>query len=131
MSTRTDMKVRIQGVLTRSNDNAVRSNTSNKIYDALKANGLKNFTTEKQWNQGKIEFNEQNLAFGGRNPALGILTALRDLVKSEGLPELGLEGKLLIIVDAYSSPVMVRVTVEDGKLRHQQATLMWEPELVS
>lgn len=131
MSTRTDMKVRIQGALTRSNENAVRSNTSNKIYDALKTSGLKNFTTEKQWSHGKIEFNEQNIAFGGRHLALGIITALRDLIKAEGIPELGLEGKLLIIVDAPNGPVMVRATVEDGKLRHQKATLMWEPELVS
>ena len=130
MNTRLDTKVRIQGSLSRSSKEAVRSNAHSKIADALKANGLKIFTTEKRWEQGVIDFNEQTFSFGGRHVALGLISALRDFIRAEGVAGLELEGKLMILVDTCTGPVAVRVTIEGNKLRYQQSVLTWEPELV-
>jgi hypothetical protein len=131
MNTRLDTKVRIQGTLSPSSKETVKSNTHNKVADALKANGLKSFTTEKHWAQGIIAFNEQTFSFGGRHVALGIVNAMRDFIKAEGVAGLQLEGKLMVMVDTCTGPVVVRVTIEDSKLRYQQSVLTWEPELVA
>lgn len=131
MNTRLDTKVRIQGTLSRSTREAVRSNTQSKISDGLKANGLKIFTTERRWEQGIIDFNEHTFSFGGRHVALGVVNALRDFLKAEGVAGLQLEGKLMVMVDTCTGPVAVRVTIEDNKLRYQQSVLTWEPELVA
>jgi hypothetical protein len=131
MNTRTDMKVRIQGTLIRSNQNTVRANTPNKIADALQVSSLKNFIKENNWAQGIIEFNSQTISLGGRNIAQGIIGMLNDLIKAEGVAELELEGKLTVLIETAEEPSVVRITVEAGKIRYQHAKLLWEPELVS
>lgn len=131
MNTRTDMKVRIQGTLIRSNQSAVKANTQNKIADALRVSSLKNFIKENNWAQGIIEFNSQTLSLGGRNIAQGIIGMVNDLIKAEGVAELGLEGKLTVLIETAEEPSVVRINIEAGKIRYQHAKLLWEPELVS
>lgn len=125
-----DAKVQIQGTLSSSKQEFIQPNTANKISDALRSNGLKLFAKEKQWSQGSVEFNEQNLSFGGRYIAKGIVSALRDFLRSEGVKELALTGQLLITVGSFTSPAVIRVSISEGILSYQQANIQWEPELV-
>lgn len=131
MNTRTETKVRIQGTLTSSNKGAVKGSTASRIADALRVSSLKIFIKENKWDQGNIEFNSQTLPLGGRNIPLGIIGMLNDLMKAEGVAELGLEGKLTVLVETAEEPSVVRITIQEGKLRYQHAKLLWEPELVS
>lgn len=131
MNTRTETKVRIQGTLTSTNKGAVKGSTPSRIADALRVSSLKIFIKENKWEQGDIEFNSQTLPLGGRNIPLGIVGMLNDLMKAEGVAELGLEGKLTVLVETAEEPSVVRITIQEGKLRYQHAKLLWEPELVS
>lgn len=125
-----DAKVRIQGSLTPLSVEGVKPNTPSKIADALRVSSLRIFINEDKWSQGIITFNSVTLPLGGRRVGLGIVSMLSDFIRAEGVKELSLAGKLTIITETNNEPAMIRVTVEDGKLRYQQSVLQWEPELV-
>lgn len=125
-----DTKVRIQGNLTPSTVEGVKTNTPSKIADALRVSSLRIFINDNNWNQGIITFNSITLPLGGRRVGLGIVSMLSDFIKAEGVKELNLVGKLTIVTETNNEPAVLRVTIEQGKLRYQQSILQWEPELV-
>lgn len=126
-----DARVRIQGSLSPLNVEGVKPNTPSKIADALRVSSLRIFINEDKWNQGIITFNNIVLPLGGRRVGLGIVSMLSDFIRAEGVKELNLGGKLTIVTEINDEPSVIRVTIENGKLRYQQSVLQWEPELVS
>lgn len=127
-----DTRVRIQGSLTPFTVEGVKPNTPSKITDALRVSSLRIFINEDKWTQGIITFNNITLPLGGRRGrvGLGIVSMLSDFIRAEGVKELNLTGKLTIVTETDNEPSMIRVTIENGKLRYQQSILQWEPELV-
>lgn len=126
-----DARVRIQGSLSPLSVEGVKPNTPSKIADALRVSSLRIFINEDKWNQGIITFNNIVLPLGGRRVGLGIVSMLSDFIRAEGVKELNLGGKLTIVTEINDEPSVIRVTIENGKLRYQQSVLQWEPELVS
>lgn len=65
----------------------------------------------------------------GRYSASKFLEALNVFIKSDDVETLQLQGTFLIHIEE-DEPVTVRVKVADGKVRYQEARLVWESELI-
>lgn len=123
--------MRVQGILHPTNPVAVNENTRSEILDAIYQNGLLLWSKDEGlWAHGIIDINSCLPASGGQKGAMDFLSKIKNLVNTERVAPLGLSGVFVITVDADAEPVNFRATVEGGKVRYQQATLIWENEEV-
>jgi hypothetical protein len=129
-----------RGVLKPANPDTVEEDSAEKIRAALGSNGFWWLMHETMGESGIIDLHAGIDAEGDHFPDSftesekawlmcgAFIAALKRVIQTAGVEELGLEGSLMITVDSDESPLVVRVTVKDNKLFYKKATLTWDEE---
>lgn len=123
--------MRVQGILHPTNHDPVNANTRSDILDALFHSGLLLWAKDDGlWMHGIIDIDLCIPISDGQKSSMDFLSKIKNLVRTERVDPLGLSGVFVITVDADAEPVNLRATIENGEVRYQQATLIWEKEEV-
>lgn len=119
----------IKGVLIPTNRKAVNENTANTIRAAVRELRLWRIMHEEQGEGGIVEIDSSIATDEPHNDILRFASRLEKLIKAEGLAELGLHGHLMATADTRDEPVVMRITVKDGKIFYQDAHITWSVEV--
>jgi hypothetical protein len=123
-----DTRQHVRGTLVPMNPDAVTESTPVAIYNAIRDNGLiiSIDTKETRWASGIIDINSNTRAFGGHHVGLLFISMLDKFLRTTGVAELGLKGKLMIVTDTSTIPSIFQVSVESGTVTYQQANIGWD-----
>lgn len=122
----------IQGTLIPSNTEAAASNAvRTQLYRILRENELRQIVLwDTKWEEKGIEFKRSSPVHTGRKDAIKFINALANVMKSEPAIELNLSGHITIVLETGEEPIVIRVTVKEGKVSYQEAGYVW-PEAVT
>lgn len=124
-----DTRQHVRGTLVPTNPDAVNEDTPLSIYNAIKDNGLIisiPADPETRWEKGIIDINSNTRAFGGHHVGLLFINTLNKFLQVEGVKELGLKGKLIIVTDTSTVPSVFKVHVENNAVTYQHAKFDWD-----
>lgn len=126
----------VKGTIVASNPEHVNEYTGHRIMTEMIRNRLVDTLSDPQlgsldWQKGTITPDTHNETLGGRPAAMDFITRLHMLVTAPGIAALGMQGELMVTVEGEKEPVIFRVTVENGEVRHQQARLAWDDEPIA
>lgn len=116
----------IKGTLTPTNRDAVNENTANRIRSAL--HDLRLFQI-KLGERGILEIDSSVSSDEPHNDILRFVNRLNQLIKAEGVAELGLSGHLMATADTTDEPVVMRITIKNNKVFYQDAHITWSVEV--
>lgn len=128
----------LRGELYPINPKAVNYSTPYYIYKALTDQKLTlAIYRSKRWDRGIIEANSTFTMFDDEvvgetvtDEAYEIIKSIANFVKSEGVSELELKGKLTFTLEdtETSETNTIRITVRKGVVTYQQASYVWTDE---
>ena len=119
----------IKGVLIPINRQAVNENTANQIRSVAKKVCLSRIMNEELGEKGIVEIDTSIPTDEPHTDILRFASGLEKLIKAEGVAELGLYGHLMATADTRDEPVVMRITVRDGKIFYQDAHITWSVEV--
>lgn len=121
----TPLMVTIRGKLTPSNENP-DAGSKRDLSQAFTENKLRELVQwSSEWKEDGIHFNFSRPAYDHPNAEANFLNALNEVIHTKAAIELGLKGYFTVIVDTPTTPRMIRVIVEKGRVSYRRAEVVW------
>ena len=130
-------RMHVQGVLTPSSTKSVNEATADRMDAEMARNQLvpilRNLADWDilQWKMGIVKVDSFTETLGGCPAAMDFITRLYMFVTAPGIKELDLQGEMMVTFDGARGPVIFRVTVANGNVFYNEATVTWENEPIA
>jgi hypothetical protein len=136
------MTTNVKGTLTPTKSTAVTENIADIILMAFTRHELLWAVSEDIGINGIIQVNDSLTTKDGNFPTSatvkdkawhrvwGVIERLEDILETEGVKELAMNGSVLVTVENDTEPLLVLLTVEKGIIYYQEATLTWNSKIL-